>query len=65
MQIRQYAIYTRDPQFASCMGWVTQHGLSFELHLNRTRFYIAEGLLLTEFLLRWGSTAELIEPLSE
>ena len=65
MQIRQYAIYTRDPQFASCMGWVSQHGLRFEVHLNRTRFYLDEGALLTEFLLRWGSTAELIESLSE
>jgi hypothetical protein len=28
--------------------------------MNRTRFHIIEGPLLTEFLLRWGDSAELI-----
>ena len=60
MQVREYAIYTLDPQFVSCLTWVEQHDLVYEIHMNRTRFHIIEGPLLTEFLLRWGHCAELI-----
>jgi hypothetical protein len=60
MQVREYAIYTMDAQFVSCLTWVEQHDLVYEIHMNRTRFHIIEGPLLTEFLLRWGHCAELI-----
>jgi hypothetical protein len=61
MYIRQYAVYTQSPQFRDCLIWVEQHELQYELHLNRTRFWIPEGPLLTEFLLRWALHCELID----
>jgi hypothetical protein len=61
MSTRQYAIYTLDPNFRYCLEWVGQHNLQWEPHLNRTRFWVPEGPLLTEFLLRWGQHCEHID----
>ena len=61
MTTRQYAIYTVNPAFVQCLEWVEQHGLQWEPHLNRTRFWIPEGPLLTEFLLRWHAHCEFID----
>jgi hypothetical protein len=61
MPVREYAVYTVDPNFILCLEWVEQHDLRWEPHLNRTRFWVPEGPLLTEFLLRWGHTTELID----
>jgi hypothetical protein len=61
MPTRQYAIYTVDPKFLPCLEWVEQHGLKWEPHLNRTRFWVPEGPLLTEFSLRWADHCEHID----
>jgi len=51
--IYQYAVYTRDDKFLEVTRWVIKNKLRIEAHLNRTRFWIPTGPLLTEFLLRW------------
>ena len=41
------------------------HNLSFEAHLNRTRFWVPEGMVLTEFLLRFGDRCTLVDALAD
>jgi hypothetical protein len=60
MSLRQYAIYTATPNFILCLEWVVKHEIKWEPHLNRTRFWIPEGPLHTEFLLRWSQHCEFI-----
>ena len=52
----QYAVYTYDPNLEPIYKWIIDNELRYEVHLNRTRCWIAEGPLLTEFLLRWQDT---------
>jgi len=61
MPTRQYAIYTVDPKFLPCLEWVERNQLQWEPHLNRTRFWVPEGPLLTEFVLRWAEHCEFID----
>ena len=51
--MRQYAVPTRDPDFTQVMNWVSANHLQYEIHLNRTRFFVPEDKLLTEFLLKF------------
>ena len=48
-----FATLVRDPHFARTLAFIRQHTLAHELHLNRVRFWIPEGAVLTEFLLRF------------
>ena len=45
----------RDPKLRNLLEFIQQHKLAHELHLNRTRFWIPEGPVLTEFLLRFDN----------
>ena len=49
----QFAVLTQDPHFARTLAFIKQHSLHNEIHLNRTRFWIPPGAILTEFLLRF------------
>ena len=49
----QYCIYTQHPEFKDVLTWVDEHDLRYELHFNRTRFWIPSGVIHTEFMLRW------------
>lgn len=49
----QFAVLTQDPLFARTLAFIRQHHLHNEVHLNRTRFWIPPGPVLTEFLLRF------------
>jgi hypothetical protein len=51
--IKQFAVFSRDPNLGSVLEFIEQHGLAHEIHLNRTRFWIPEGPVLTQFLLRF------------
>lgn len=51
--MKQYCVYTQNPQFLDIARWLTANQVKFEPHLNRTRFWVPEGALLTEFLLKW------------
>jgi len=52
--MRQYYALTTAPQLASIFEFIQHHNLQFEVHLNRTRFWVPEGSILTEFVLRFG-----------
>ena len=54
--MKQFAVLSRDPDFEAVINFIRLHDLKYELHLNRTRFWIAEGLVLTEFYLRFSGS---------
>lgn len=51
--MKHFAVFNRDPKLATVLEFIQQHELRHELHLNRTRFWIPEGPVLTEFYLRF------------
>lgn len=53
--MRQYYILTLDPRAGEVFRFIMDHKLRVEVHLNRTRFWIAEdSSVLTEFILRFS-----------
>jgi hypothetical protein len=59
---RQYYVLNGDPQAADVLDFILANELLYELHLNRTRFWLEEGSIqLTEFLLRYASICERLE----
>ena len=57
----QFYILTRNTEFIRVGHWIAHNRLRYEVHLNRTRFWVPEGPLLTEFLLRWRDTCPPVE----
>ena len=51
----QFALANQDPKLGDLIAFIQQHDLKHELHLNRTRFWIPEGPVLTEFYLRFDN----------
>ncbi len=51
--MRQYYVLSQDPQIEAVFDFISDKNLRFEVHLNRTRFWVPEGSVLTEFLLRF------------
>jgi hypothetical protein len=51
--ILQFALLNQDPQLRDLFRFIQQHDLAHELHANRTRVWIPEGPVLTEFYLRF------------
>ena len=51
----QFALANQDPKLRDLFEFIQQHDLKHELHLNRTRFWIPEGPVLTEFYLRFDN----------
>ena len=39
--MRQFAIYTQDPQFTTVLGQLQYHSIPYECHVMRTRFWIS------------------------
>ena len=52
--MRHYYVLTLDPRIGEVFSFIDYHKLRFEVHLNRTRFWVPEGSVLTEFVLRFG-----------
>ena len=60
--MRQYYILTLDPRASQVFNFIRDHKLTCEVHLNRTRFWIAEdSSVLTEFLLRFSDCCPLVD----
>ena len=38
--MKQYCVYTSDPCFAAVLRFIHVHGLTCEVHANRTRFWV-------------------------
>jgi len=60
--MRHYYILTQNPNFVHVINYIKSHSIASEMHLNRTRFWIPEGPLLTEFIIRFGSSVEHVDP---
>ena len=60
--MRQYYILTLDPRASEVFNFIRDHNLTLEVHLNRTRFWIAEdSSVLTEFLLRFADCCPFVD----
>ena len=60
--MRQYYILTLDPRAHEVFEFIRHHKLTCEVHLNRTRFWLAEdSSVLTEFLLRFADSCPLVD----
>ena len=59
--MQQYYVITLHSDFARVLEWVRLHGLEHECHLARTRFWVPEGAIRTEFLLRFGHCTASVE----
>jgi hypothetical protein len=46
-------VYTRDEKFLEVAKWITKNNIKCEPHLNRTRFWVPSGPIMTEFLLKY------------
>jgi len=52
--MRHYYVLNQDPRVREVFEFIQHHRLQVEVHLNRTRFWIAPGGVLTELLLRFS-----------
>jgi len=60
--MKQYCVYSANENFKDVVLWVQERGLEYEVHLNRTRFWVPKGPMATEFFLRWyHCTSEVID----
>ena len=59
--MRQYYILTLDPRRCEVFEFIEYHKLTVDVHLNRTRFWVPEGSILTEFLLRFSDCCPYVD----
>jgi len=59
--MRQYYILTLDPRAGQVFNFIREHKLTVDVHLNRTRFWVPEGSVLTEFVLRFGDCCPYVD----
>jgi hypothetical protein len=52
--MQEYYVLTLDPRSWEVCQWIDRNNLTFEAHLNRTRFWVPEGPIMTEFQLRFS-----------
>ena len=51
--MKQYCIYTHDINRIAVVEWIVENQLRCEFHLNRIRFWVPNGIVMTEFLLKF------------
>ncbi len=59
--MRQYYILTLDPRAGEVFNFIREHALKLDVHLNRTRFWVPEGSVLTKFLLRFADCCPYVD----
>jgi hypothetical protein len=59
--MKQYFVLTRNPQFLEVGKWISANNIKYEIHLNRTRFWVPDGPVTTEFLLRYIHCCDEVE----
>jgi hypothetical protein len=59
--MHQYCVYTSNKQYKEVGRWVIHNEIKYEIHLNRIRFWVPDGPVLTEFLLKYSDICPLIE----
>ena len=60
--MKEFYILTLDPRASEVINWILAHKLDKDPHLNRTRFWVPDGALYTEFQLRFGSCCPPVDP---
>ena len=60
--LHQHYILTNHPDFVDVIDWVGSFPLRCEMHLNRTRFWVPDGSIYTEFCLRWLHSCPAVDP---
>ena len=60
--MQEFYILTLNPRISEVFHYIETHGFDYELHLNRTRFWIPEGPALTLFLLRFADCCPSVDP---
>jgi hypothetical protein len=51
----QYAVLNQSAHAVGVLEWIQHHNILYEIHLNRTRFWVPLGApLYTDFALRWA-----------
>lgn len=59
--MREYCVYSRDPNFAAVIEWLQHRNITVDLHLNRTRFWLKEAQLV-ELLLQYAGSIYTVLP---
>jgi phosphosulfolactate synthase (CoM biosynthesis protein A) len=59
--MRQYYVLNLDPRAGQVFEFIREHKLACEVHLNRTRFWVPDGTVLTEFVLRYGDSCAYVD----
>jgi hypothetical protein len=62
IHLNHYYILNRDPRAGELFEFISQHQLRFEVHLNRTRFWVPSGSIFTEFALRFIDACHHVDP---
>ena len=61
MNTRHYYVLNQDPRAREVFEFIREHQLAVEVHLNRTRMWIPEGTVLTEFIMRFHECAHMVD----
>lgn len=56
---QHYAILTLSEKFVDVVGYIKEHNLPYEVHANRTRFWVPEELL-SEFVSTYGGYCDFV-----
>lgn len=59
--MRHYYVFTQAPEASLVFKFIQEHSLRFELHLTRTRFWVPEGRLQTELMIRFSECVFLVD----
>jgi len=59
--MRHYYVYTLEPRASEVFRFIQEHSLTYELHLTRTRFWVPNGRLVTELMLRFSECVFLVD----
>lgn len=60
---KQYAVLNSSAHCVTVLEWIEHHNILYEIHLNRTRFWVpTNGPLYTEFVLRFADICFTVLP---
>jgi len=60
--MNQYYVLTLDPRAGEVIRWILERKLTCSVHLNRTRFWVPDGAVYTEFQLRFSDCCVWVDP---
>jgi hypothetical protein len=59
--MRQYYIPNLDPRADLVFEFIKNHALRVEVHLNRTRFWVPDGMVHTQFAIQFSESCPLVD----